>query len=317
MCLFPWSASIDPDGGRPKLDSEGSLKLPCGKCAECLSLRASEWAIRAKHETSLHMNNCFLTLSYDDDHKESNFVLKRPFQLFMKKLRKSIEPKKIGYMVSHEYGSKTARPHHHVIIFGWAPKNQKLISYSKGGNPLFTSDEVSKLWTNGYHSIGEANEKTAYYIAAYALKGKENEIWDEQDGEIHKVSDSFDCSKNPGIGLEYLRKNYKQIVDSGDFVPRYYAKKLEEIDPEYFEKYENQKLENLKTRTPQEIHAKLEIMTSKKNLSNGEFRKSAPSDEKDLFLKRQLRLQAKEQDHAEILLTSRFKSRDLQSSYGT
>ncbi len=286
MCLFPWTASLDPDGGKPKADPEGALRLPCGKCSECISLRAFEWGIRARHEISLHKQNCFITLSYDDEHNNGPILLKKPFQDFMKRLRKHAK-KKLSYMVSHEYGTQTYRPHHHAIIFGWSPPKQELVKYSKSGHPLFKSDDLSKLWTQGYHSIGEANEKTAYYIASYALKGKQHEFTDS-DGEYHSVSDTFDCSKRPGIGLNYFLQNYKQLLDSKSILPRYYQKKLEEYYPDLFEEYQNEKMFMIQDRGAQERLAKFTISAMNKNINSGEYR-SAPNDSLDYYYKRYLK----------------------------
>lgn len=139
MCLFPTRATLDQSKKTPRqnttiingkkkttwshrtgitLDPEGELLLPCGKCNECITLRATDWATRAQHEASLHKNNCFITLTYDDENLPSIYIEKEEFQLFLKRLRSKLHPHKISYIVSHEYGTKTFRPHHHVMIFG-------------------------------------------------------------------------------------------------------------------------------------------------------------------------------------------------------
>ena len=122
MCLNPINAELQ-EFGKPKFTHEGALKLPCGKCTECKSQRAVQWAIRARHEIALHDENCFLTLTYEDKNLPSHLIVKDPFQRFMKRLRKHVK-KPLRYMVSHEYGSQHFRPHHHAIIFGWNPKEQ-------------------------------------------------------------------------------------------------------------------------------------------------------------------------------------------------
>lgn len=221
MCLSPIRASLPEDGGRPFIDPEGCLKLPCGKCFECISKRASEWAIRAKHEISEHSENCFLTLTYDDEHLKSEFIIKEDFQKFMKSLRNKVD-RRISYMVSYEYGGKTGRPHCHAIIFGYEPENQTYLRDTPSGYPLFTSPVISKLWKHGYHSIADANAKTAYYIASYALKGSGGESDDDKN-------DCMDVSKAPAIGLNYFLNNYKQIFLTLKHIPRYYIKVSERI----------------------------------------------------------------------------------------
>ena len=69
------------------LDAE--LKLPCGQCIGCRLERSRQWAIRCVHEASLYKDNCFLTLTYDDEHlPEDGSLNVRDVQLFLKKLRK-------------------------------------------------------------------------------------------------------------------------------------------------------------------------------------------------------------------------------------
>lgn len=267
MCLSPIRAAKQ-EFGRPKFCHEGELCLPCGKCTECIKKRAIEWAQRAKHEISLHNENCFLTLTYDEDNLPSQFIIKDDFQLFMKRLRKKLK-KKIRYMVSYEYGSQKFRPHFHAIIFGYSPRNQKLLKKTPKGDSLFTSEEIKNLWNKGFHSIGTANEKTAFYIASYALKGKKHELIHPTTGEIQTVQDSMDVSKKPAIGLEYLNQNAEQLVNSNEPLPRYYVKKLPE---KLLEEYENKLIFNLKTRSSQELLAKFVIDQQKLDQSPSHYR---------------------------------------------
>lgn len=278
MCLNPTRAQQDVivdkrDNsylrfGTPKINPEGNLLLPCGKCNQCLSLRAIHWATRARHEIAQHNENCFLTLTYDDQHLPSHICLKSPFQKFMKRLRRhSNQPLK--YMVSHEYGSKFFRPHHHAIIFGFNPHSQRFLKNAPSGEKLFTSPQIDNLWENGFHSIGSANERSAYYIASYALKGAKHDIT-LPSGEIFTAKDSFNCSR--GIGLEFLINNAEQIINSNQPVPRYYLKKLLDINPQLHQHYETEIMSKIKSYSSQEILAKFIISEQKKFISDGEFR---------------------------------------------
>lgn len=294
MCLHPLKASLNPEGGRPLLTPEGEFKLGCGKCAECISRRASDWALRAKHEISLHDENCFLTLTYDDDNLPGQFIVKGDFQKFMKRLRKKTQ-KNLRYMVSYEYGGKTNRPHMHAIIFGWTPENQEYLRETPSGYPLFTAQSVSKLWDKGYHSVADANAKTAYYIASYALKGNSSTVIDRDTGEEVEISDSMDVSKKPGIGLKYLINNAEQLVNSGEVLPRYYQKHLEdpsviernfpEADVSKFkhlhEQYQNESLSRLKERGSHEIYSRHVILHQKTALHSAAFRADCEYNQKN------------------------------------
>lgn len=288
MCLFPLSASPQLEGGRPLLDPEGSLKLPCGKCFECISKRSLEWATRARHEISEHIENCFLTLTYSPENLNSHFIVKSDFQKFMKKLRKTVG-KKLTYMVSYEYGSEFFRPHMHALIFGYNPKNQSFLKKTSSGYPLFTSPVIEKLWDKGFHSIAEANEKTAYYIASYALSGKSRILIHPDTGEECQISDTMDVSKRPAIGLSYLKKNMEQLVDSKIPLPRYYQKKLEQLNPDLFQEYQDNANLCIANRSSEELYAKFIIQDQKISVHDSEYRIDYRDDRQKEFFERRLK----------------------------
>nr|QJB19374.1 MAG: replication initiator protein [Microvirus sp.] len=271
MCLFPTRAQSQ-EFGRPKLHPEGDIVLPCGRCTECISKRAIEWATRAKHEISMHTLNCFITLTYDDQHLPPIHDTKPEFQKFIKRLRKKTKTD-IRYMVSHEYGSKTYRPHHHAIIFGWAPDNQHSPRPTpSSGELIFRSPELESLWQLGFSSVGSATERSAYYIASYSLKGKKHTYTDPHTGELITISDCMDASKRPAIGYTYFVQNQKQLVQSNQILPRYYLKRLLLENPTLHQQYENDRSLNLKTRSSHELYSKFILDTSKD--IDSEFRTS-------------------------------------------
>lgn len=305
MCLFPTRASqeVIEDKktytrlvfGRPSPNPEGDLLLPCGRCDECIQSRASSWATRCQHEMALHADNCFITLTYNQETVPSIHDIKPEFQKFIKRLRKKIK-KPIRYIVSHEYGSTTFRPHHHAIIFGWTPSNWVFLKNSPtSGCPLFTSGELTQLWGLGHTSVGVANSKTAYYIAKYALKGKKHTFTDPKTSEIVSISDCMDVSKRPAIGVEYFLQNADQLVASGDILPRYYLKllsgvimpknlldKLKQLNPTLHERYDYARSKKLSSRSSQERLSKYIISKQKKDQAS-EFR-DAPSVHMDEYL---------------------------------
>lgn len=287
MCLFPQSA-MKNEFGMVTFSKEGDITLPCGKCTECLSKRSFDWATRARHEISLHKENCFLTLTYNEESLPSIYTVKEEFQKFLKRLRKKTK-QKLRYMVSHEYGSKTFRPHHHCIIFGYSPSDQVPLKKSAKGEQLFTSKEISSLWTLGFHSIGTANERTAYYIASYALKGCKHTLIDPKTGEQVLVADCMDVSKRPAIGFEYFLQNCQQLIDSKSIIPRYYHKVMQKPEIGVFKRtydllhkrygerlelfiqdFENHRLTNFKDRSAYELYSKFKIDQAK--CSDSEFR---------------------------------------------
>lgn len=306
MCLFPNRAELQ-EFGRPKFDPEGSTLLPCGKCVECISKRAIDWALRARHEISIHDENCFITLTYDDENLPSYLIVKEEFQKFMKKLRKQ-QKTKLRYMVSHEYGGKTGRPHHHAIIFGYNPSSQRFLKEAPSGEPLFTSPELDKLWTHGFHSIGTANERTAYYIASYSLKSSKHTVLNPTTGELETVTDSMDASKRPAIGATFFYENIKQLIDSKTSLPRYYIKLLEtaqerldnKMFPTHKKKYKNSRLVK-----PKKLRKLIPYIPTKKEIT---FAKNAHLHLQEYQNNQKIIPRSDQQKHAKYVITLQQKN---------
>ena len=73
-----------------------SVLVPCQKCMPCRIVNLRAWATRMCHEAKMHEENCFLTLTIDDDHRRPDrSVDPRPMQLFLKRLRKHLKQQKI------------------------------------------------------------------------------------------------------------------------------------------------------------------------------------------------------------------------------
>ena len=51
---------------------EEMITLPCGQCIGCRLEYSRQWAIRCMHEASMYDDNCFITLTYDNDHLPSD-----------------------------------------------------------------------------------------------------------------------------------------------------------------------------------------------------------------------------------------------------
>lgn len=250
---------------RPETIME-EIKLPCGQCIGCRLLRSVSWAARCMHEIQLHEENCFITLTYDDEHLPDDYSLrKEDFQKFLKRLRKEIYPRKIRYFMCGEYGDDSWRPHYHAIIFNYSFPDKQRVQIREVENPYYISDQLSSLWPYGYHMVAEANFDTAAYVARYCTKkitGEKAEShynrvitdWNEFTGEITHfqevdlVPEYATQSKRPAIGKDWYQR-YKGDCFPSDFlivdgrkvpVPRYYDKLLERED-EYLLALQKQK----------------------------------------------------------------------------
>jgi len=214
-----------------------SINLPCGQCVGCRLERSRQWAVRCVHEASLYEENSFLTLTYDDEHLPKNLSLvKSDFQKFMKILRKSIAPKRVRYYHCGEYGEEYGRPHYHALLFGYSPPDRKYFS-GKDERRLFTSDDLSRMWSKGFVVIGEVTFESAAYVARYVMKKVTGDRAKEFYGE--RAPEYSTMSRRPGIGKGWFDK-FKSDVYPVDRVvvrsvptrpPRFYDTLLGREDP--------------------------------------------------------------------------------------
>lgn len=205
-----------------------NLNIPCGECLECLTQKATEWSYRIVQECEWHVENCFITLTYE---KSPGQLVPKDFTDFMKRLRKHLSKDdiKIRYFMCGEYGSQGKRPHFHCIIFGWRPKDLELLQI-RGTELLYNSSLISKIWGKGFVSVGDVSQYSAKYCAKYLQKLQEiPKDW---------VQPYVRMSNRPGIGFKSIDAEQAAATDKiyvdGHYksTPRYYLKVLEREHPE-------------------------------------------------------------------------------------
>ena len=87
-------------------------QIGCGRCEECRIAKANEWATRMTEEAKLHKENCFITLTYNNENlPKYKSLVKKELQDFFKRLRKKYG-NGIRYYACGEYGPKGKRPHY-------------------------------------------------------------------------------------------------------------------------------------------------------------------------------------------------------------
>ena len=270
-----------------KHDIVRSLSLPCGQCVGCRLERSRQWAMRCMHEAQNHSKNCFITLTYDNTHLPSNGSLHyKDFQLFIKRLRKSLGNIRIRYYMAGEYGENFGRPHFHACIFGHDFHDKKFWKRTPSGSLLYRSDHLETLWPFGYSSVGDVNFESAAYVARYIMKkitgNKAHEHYEhinDETGEIVKRVPEFNkMSLKPGIGAEWFKK-FKSDVFPHDYVivrgkkmkpPKAYDKMYKKTNPyEYdevlYNREKNAKL-NPDNHDPKRLDAKRQILESRLSL---------------------------------------------------
>ena len=171
-----YSAEVSSTGKRPitfdkkKAFSGVAICLPCGRCIGCRLERSRQWAVRLMHENRMHRDSCFVTLTYDNEHlPEGGTLVKRDFQLFMKRLRK-VKGEGVRFYACGEYGEYNARPHYHALLFNCGFSDKLVHSKNGRGELLYTSDELHDMWPMGHNIIGDVSFESAAYVARYCVK---------------------------------------------------------------------------------------------------------------------------------------------------
>lgn len=267
MLMYP-AATRSPKGKRPltfnptKGFSDKPVKIPCGECDGCKLEKSRQWAVRCMHEAQMHEQNCFLTLTYNNENLPSDGSLSKTIlQKFFKDLRnylekerlefskifkREVKPTEIKYYACGEYGEKFSRPHYHACLFGYDFPDKVVVyagDHSEYKNKirvnehqLCRSEILEKLWPYGFSSIGELNMQTAGYVARYVTKKQKC----EQSSSYYngRLPEFAIMSRRPGIGASWFEK-YKTDVYPKDFFtvngnkmrpPRYYDNLLEKKD---------------------------------------------------------------------------------------
>lgn len=261
-CFHPMvgyhSVSERTQSGKPRIVFDRSkgyadrpIKLPCGQCIGCRLERSRQWAIRCVHESQLHDENCFITLTYDEDHlPASRSLCHRDWVLFFKRLRKKYG-RGIRYYMCGEYGETTARPHYHACVFG-LDFDDKSPWQERNGHTVYTSATLDRLWGMGHCTVGDVTFDSAAYVARYIMKKVTGDLaddhyqWTDWDtGEVHYLDPEYtQMSRRPGIGKGWLDAFQSDAYPS-DFVvlngqkikpPKFYDRCYEIVDPDELEK---------------------------------------------------------------------------------
>nr|QJB20075.1 MAG: replication initiator protein [Microvirus sp.] len=104
-------------------DKQGLLQtVACDKCPNCYFRKTAGWTFRLMAEEKHSSSSHFITMTYDTDHLVTTpfgkpSLCKYDLQNFFKRLRKLDSSARIKYYAVGEYGSQTARPHYHAILF--------------------------------------------------------------------------------------------------------------------------------------------------------------------------------------------------------
>lgn len=246
---------------RNPLNAQEYNTVPCGRCYACASNKRQDWQIRIQEETLASKSAIFVTLTYNDSNLEYNengfpSVWKKTLQDYFKRLRRS--GLKFRYYAVGEYGTKSKRPHYHIIFFN-----------------LTTSDEeqIQNSWVNtstgellGTIDIIKVNLATIGYITKYHVN--RNNVDDPVNKEFTLMS------RKPAIGIQYVEKHKKtKTTKSAYYQDFQYRKRLPRIYREKLFPTEHQKAWLKKQE--EEARNETEKKQAKKEAQKGYFEKQS------------------------------------------
>lgn len=243
------------------------FKINCLQCWGCRLDKSREWAIRCTHEASMHEENCFITLTYNDEFlPEWGDLCKEDFQKFMKRLRRHLSSdefyrdypdwssRHIKYYMCGEYGERYQRPHYHACIFGFNfPDRYHWMGQGKFA--LYRSPMLEYLWRDvksgkplGCCAVGDVSFDSAAYVARYVMK-KINGVMEEDYYQGHPKEFTL-MSRKPPIGKEFYDR-YKSdmyphgtvLLPNGSHVktPAYYDKMYDLTNPGLYSRIKSER----------------------------------------------------------------------------
>lgn len=265
MCLTPYIAK--EKNGKLEMIKKDELKkyywnnfnnetngiIKCGKCKECLKEKQLELIQRIKMEKSFWKENIVLTATYNNENIKNLNI--EDLQKFYKRLRNY--GFKIRYFHAGELGETTKRPHYHIIIFNYKPKDEIFFKETQKGTKQYISKELNKIWGMGLVTHGPLTDKAIYYVVKYMLKG------------LGKKNTLYGWSRKPPLGInEEMFEKLENLVKTKKHLPKcfknYYERKSETeltLTPEEIEERHQAKMEkiaNIEKQTGQSYKTYLE-----------------------------------------------------------
>jgi len=216
---------------RPKYLSKQDIVVPCGHCPFCAVTRRSDWATRLHYEAKKHYGSKFVTLTYSNNNMTWDHGVpqlnKRDLQLWFKRVRKA--GYKFRYYAVGEYGSKTFRPHYHVLVFGDVPELVLKKAWAKQNR------RTKKYYAIGHVHVGQVTSASVMYCLGYMVNGKSWKMKHHRVAPFNVMSRGR--GKVKGLGSNYLspamiawhrsgRKNYVLLDGEKRHLPRYYKTKI-------------------------------------------------------------------------------------------
>jgi len=201
-------------------NEEKPILVPCGKCVACLINKRTDWSFRLEQEHKASKSAHFVTLTYDQKHLRTDESLnKRDLQLYLKRLRKRDESRRIRYYAVGEYGTRSGRPHYHILLFNSCEEHIRAAWIDSKNRPI------------GIVHVGKVTAASIAYTTKYVVQPL-GEVLGNREKPFSTMSRAY------GIGGHYLtdemvqwhRENDANYIAKRDNqkgrLPRFYRDKI-------------------------------------------------------------------------------------------
>lgn len=249
-------------------------QINCGNCIGCRLDNSRDWANRGYLESLYWKNNYFVTLTYDDNHLQipeeitttqdityteleendwKGILVPDDFRRFLNTFRKIMKREynkdNIRFIGCGEYGSETARPHYHIILFNCDLPVESFYKprISEGEDIYYQNKIIERAWTKGISNISEANWNNIAYVARYITKKKNGDKSEDYYAAKGQIKEFFRSSTKPGIGRQYYENHKKEIYKNDQILIRNKKGSHWVKPPKYFDRlYEKESPDNMK-----------------------------------------------------------------------
>lgn len=182
------------------------MQVPCGHCIGCLRKKQNDWSIRISEQLKQSPLNCFVTLTYRDDtvpygiDSDSGQIRKSlrkdDYQKFLKVLRSNLNRKGVAspsFFVCGEYGSRTFRPHYHIVVCG---ANTSLIESALD----YWRDRHGFVLSKDIGISQKDRQCVGMYVGKYCSKG----VFIEQSPLMVDFIEKPFCEASHFLGRKYI-----------------------------------------------------------------------------------------------------------------
>lgn len=269
-------------------------EVPCGKCIGCRIDYSRQWATRCMLEAQKYNNNAFITLTYDQDHIKYNkkideetgeiskieTLVPEDLTKFIKDLRRYYKyhynHEGIRFYACGEYGSKTERPHYHIICFNLPIEDKKIFFKNINGNNVYLSESIQKIWGKGIISIGEVTWESAAYTARYVMKKMKGPGSEEYYKEKGVIPEFVRMSRSPGIAWDYYNDNKEKIYKNDEIILTNKKGKAKVVKPsKYYDRLFDldnpEAMKAIKEKRKEIAQNAMELQLEKTNLNKKEY----------------------------------------------